>query len=237
MARVLLMGESEASTRYMAGALAAGDHAVRHIPARMRFDELDQPFDVVIITDYPSAQLGPSAADAIVRAVEAGAGLLMIGGWTSFTGRGGNWGRTPLGPLLPVVCGPDDDRRNVSGGVWLEAIEPEHPLLRGLDFSAPPVVCGYNEVSLAPGATLVARGRHVVFHGGKPALGRAVPMLAERSAGAGRAVAYMSDLTPHWCGGIVDWGATRMTLPSGAEVGDLYVAFVLNLVRWTSGAP
>ena len=232
MARVLLMGESEASMRYMTGSLAAGDHAVRHIPARTRLDALDEPFDLVIITDYPSAQLGDSAATAIAQAVEAGAGLLMIGGWTSFTGRGGNWGSTPLGPLLPVVCGPDDDRRNVSGGVWLEAIEPEHPLLRGLDFSAPPVVCGYNEVSLAPGATLVARGRHVVFHGGEPALGKAVPMLAERAAGDGRALAYMSDLTPHWCGGIVDWGAKRVTLSSGAEVGELYVAFVLNLVRW-----
>jgi uncharacterized membrane protein len=236
MARVLLLGEGESAVRYLTGALAHGGHAVRHVPARTRLDGTDEPFDVVVLSDYPSAQLGPAAAATIVRAIEEGAGLVMIGGWTSFTGRGGDWGRSPLAPLLPVVCAAEDDRRNVASGVWLEAAAPGHPLLAGLDFGAPPVVCGYNAVTLAGGATLVARGRLVVFREGAPALGGAVPLLAARVAGRGRAVAYMSDLTPHWCGGLVDWGRTRLRLAGGAEVGDLYIAFVLNLIGWASGA-
>lgn len=235
MSQVLLLGEGEAAARYLTGALAYGGHAVRHVPARTRLDQLDEPFDVVVLSDYPSSQLGPAAAATIVRAVEDGAGLVMIGGWTSFTGHGGDWGQSPLAPRLPVVCAAEDDRRNVASGLWLEAVEPGHPLLRGLDFSAPPVVCGYNAVTLAAGATLVARGRLVVFREGAPALGGVAPLLAVRPAGRGRALAYMSDLTPHWCGGIVDWGRRRLRLAGGAEVGDLYVAFVLNLVGWASG--
>jgi uncharacterized membrane protein len=235
MARVLLLGEGEPAIRYVVGSLTHGGHETRHVPTRTRLDALDEPFDVVILSDYPSSQLGPAAAEGIGRAVEDGAGLVMIGGWTSFTGHGGDWGGSPLAALLPVICAAEDDRRNVASGVWLEAAEPGHPLLRGLDLAAPPVVCGYNAVTLAPGATLVARGRHVAFSAGAPALGEAVPLLAARAAGAGRAVAFMSDLTPHWCGGIVDWGAERRRLSTGAEVGEGYIALVNNLVGWASG--
>jgi uncharacterized membrane protein len=159
----------------------------------------------------------------------------MVGGWTSFTGNGGDYGRTPLAPLLPVVCADTDDRRNVWGGLWFEPVAPGHPLLSDLAIEMPPVLCGYNAVRLAAGATLVAQGRLVAFAGGQPVAGEVVPLLAAGTAGTGRTVAFTSDLTPHWCGGIVDWGARRVRLPSGAEVGAHYIGFVLNLIRWAAG--
>jgi uncharacterized membrane protein len=219
MARILLLGESAMSARYLTGTWAHGRYQVRHIQARERLGYLDELFDVVVFSDYPSAQLGAEASRQIVQAVEDGAGLVMIGGWTSFTGNGGDYGQTPLAPLLPVTCAPTDDRRNVASGLWLEAVQPAHPILRGLDFAAPPVMCGYNAVTVADGATLLARGRLVTFqddskHGPIPAAGESVPLLAVGQAGAGRAVAYMSDLVPHWCGGMVDWGSERLRLPS-----------------------
>ena len=240
MARILLLGESAGSARYLTGAFDHGRHQLQHVEARDRLDAPPAPFDVLVISDYPSSRLGAAAAQAIVAAVEGGAGLIMIGGWTSFTGSGGDWGISPLARLLPVICAAGDDRHNVASGLWLEAAAPEHPLLHGLDFAAPPVVCGYNAVTLAPHAILVARGRLVVFEqiaGGEvaPVAGESVPLLAAGAAGVGRAVAYMSDLVPHWCGGIVDWGTQRLRLSSGAEVGDGYVAFLLNLVHWAAG--
>lgn len=241
MAKLLLLGESAGSARYLLGALDAGGHQLRHVEGRERLDRLDDTFDVVIISDYIASQLGAEAAAAITAMVEGGAGFLMIGGWGSFTSANGFWGSSPLAPLLPVVCAPEDDRRNVAGGAWLEPAEPAHPILAGLDFASPPVLCGYNAVTLAEGATLVLRGRHVAFGPPRdgvltPMPGQAVPMLAVREVGAGRSVAYMSDLVPHWVGGVVDWGSRRLHLATGAQVGDLYVAFLLNMVRWAAGA-
>lgn len=240
MAHLLLLGESAGSARYLTGALDAGGHRLRHVEGRERLDRLDDSFDVVIISDYIASQLGTDAAAAIRATVEGGAGFVMIGGWGSFTSHNGFWGTSPLAPLLPVVCAPEDDRRNIASGVWLEPAVPAHPILDGLDFSAPPVVCGYNEVTLAEGATQVLRGRHVAFGAPRdgvltPVAGQAVPLLAVGPAGAGRAVAYMSDLVPHWVGGLVDWGSQRLHLSTGAQVSNLYVAFLLNMIRWAAG--
>lgn len=239
MARLLLLGEWSMA-RYLLGAIDAGGHVLRHVEGRQRLDQLDDSYDVIIFSDYISSQLGSDAAAAIVAQVRAGAGLIMIGGWGSFTSENGFWGRSPIAPLLPVICAATDDRRNVASGVWLEAVTPNHPILAGLDLAAPPVICGYNEVTAAPGSTLVLRGRHVAFGPPRddvlaPAPGAATPLLVVGEAGAGRTVAYMSDLVPHWVGGLVDWGTARRQLSTDAWVGDQYVTFVLNLIQWADG--
>lgn len=233
--RLLLLGESAMSARYLTGTFARAGWELRHVEARQRLEQLDTPADVTLFSDYPANQLGPAAAAAIVAGVEQGGGLVMIGGWTSFTGKGNGYRGTPIEAALPVRCAEQDDRRNVSSGLWLEAAAPDHPIFEGLDLAQPPVLCGYNAVTLANDATLLARGRAVQFRGGSPGAGAAVPLLAVRQAGKGRAVAYMSDLVPHWCGGVVDWGAERVALPSGSEVGAGYCAFLTNLLRWAAG--
>jgi uncharacterized membrane protein len=238
MARLLLLGETSAA-RYLLGAIDAGGHTLRHVESRQRLDTLDERYDVIIFSDFIASQLGAAAAAALVDQVQAGAGLIMIGGWGSFTSENGFWGRSPIGPLLPVICADADDRRNVAGGVWLEAAMPAHPILAGLDLAAPPVICGYNEVTVAPGATLVLRGRHVAFGAPRdgvltPLPGTAAPLLVVGRSGMGRTVTYMSDLVPHWVGGLVDWGTERRRLDSGAWVGDQYVTFVLNMIGWAA---
>lgn len=233
--QVLLLGESATSARYLTGTCARAGIGVRHIEAREPLERIDDAWDVMLFSDYPARRLGAAAGASIVERVKAGAGLVMIGGWTSFSGKGDGYRETAIAELLPVVCAEGDDRRNVSGGLWLEAGEPAHPVLRDLDLAAPPVLCGYNAVTLAEGATLLAQGRLVEFRSGTPKPGPAVPLLAVRQIGAGRSLAYASDLVPHWCGGIVDWGAERVTLPGGAEVGADYCRFLLNMLRWASG--
>ncbi len=235
MPRILLIGESQASARYLTGTFAQAGWPFRHIEARQKFDAPIDDADVFVFSDYPSARLGSGVAKGIVRHVEAGAGLVMLGGWTSFTGLGGDYGTSPIARLLPVVCAPTDDRRNVPSGLWFEAVVRDHPLLQTLNLDEPPVLCGFNAVAPTPDATMVAQGRHIAFAGGTPVPGSAVPLLAVRAAGSGRVIAYMSDLVPHWCGGIVDWGAHRVHLPSGAEVGNSYVTFLSNVVRWAAG--
>jgi len=233
--QVLLLGESAGSARYLLGTFARAGISVRHVEARERLDRIDGPFDVALFSDYPAANLGSEAAASIVRSVHGGAGLMMIGGWASFTGKGDGYRRTPIEAVLPVTCAEADDRRNVWGGLWLEAVAPEHPIFRGLDVQSPPVICGYNAVTPKSEATLLAHGRHVAFHAGQPLAGEAIPLLVAGNAGKGRSLAYASDLVPHWCGGIVDWGSERVTLPTGAEVGMGYCTFLTNMLRWLSG--
>ena len=233
--RLLLLGEPAASARYLTGTFARAGIDYRHVEAREALATLDDTWDVVVLSDYPAKQLGEAAADAIVQHVRAGAGLVMIGGWTSFNGQGTGYRGTVIADLLPVVCAVGDDRRNVHSGLWLEALQPTHPVLAGLDLAAPPVLCGYNAVMLAPGATLLAQGRLVQFQDGVPQPGAAAPLLAVQQVGAGRSLAYTSDLVPHWCGGTVDWGAERVSLPGGAEVGADYCTFLVNMLRWVSG--
>jgi hypothetical protein len=233
--QLLLLGESAASARYLTGTFARAGIGVRHVEAREPLPNVDTAWDVVLFSDYPAGRLGPAAVEAIGERINDGGGLVMIGGWASFNGKGDGYRDSAIAQLLPVICAEGDDRRNVPSGLWLEAVQPAHVVLRGLDLAAPPVLCGYNAVTLAAGATLLAQGRLVQFRDGAPQPGQAVPLLAVRQVGAGRSLAYTSDLVPHWCGGIVDWGAERVTLPGGAEVGRDYCTFLLNMLHWASG--
>ena len=233
--QLLLLGESGASARYLTGTFTRAGIACRHVEAREALPNLAADWDVVVFSDYPARQLGAEAAATIVQRVKAGAGLVMIGGWTSFNGKGDGYRGTVIADLLPVTCTEGDDRRNVHSGLWLEALQPAHPVLAGLDLADPPVLCGYNAFTPADGATLLAQGRPVQFRDGTPQLGPAVPLLAVHQVGSGRALAYASDLVPHWCGGTVDWGTERVALPGGAEVGAGYCTFLMNMVRWVGG--
>jgi uncharacterized membrane protein len=233
--RLLLLGESAASARYLTGTFARAGIDYRHVEARQALATLDDAWDVVVFSDYPAKQLGAAAADTIAQHVRGGAGLVMIGGWTSFNGQGTGYRGSSIADLLPVVCAEGDDRRNVHSGLWLESLQSAHPVLAGLDLAAPPVLCGYNAVTIKDGATLLAQGRLVQFQNGTPQPGATAPLLAVQQANAGRSLAYTSDLVPHWCGGMVDWGTERVSLPGGAEVGVGYCTFLVNMLRWVNG--
>lgn len=76
--------------------------------------------DLVVLSDVRWTSALADATPALVRAVEAGAGLAAVGCESAF-GPGG-WAGTPLEELLPVRCGPGREReRPLAVAVALDA--------------------------------------------------------------------------------------------------------------------
>lgn len=241
--RVLYLGDLEgASARYLVGAMQwlkmphTHHDATQAPPASLLKGRRE--CDVIILSDYPFARLGAEGDGAVARLVrEEGVGLVMLGGWASFTGLNGGYRGSAVAAALPVRMSDEDDRRNVPTGVvvWPAA---SHPIVDGLSFRRPPVLVGYNAVTPRSSGVVVLNAWEMRFRGrGRTPtveLGTARPMLVVGQAGAGRTAAFMSDLAPHWCGGMVDWGRGRVHAGE-TEVGEVYVEFIRRLIVWSSG--
>jgi len=196
-----------------------------------------------ILSDFPVNNFDPASFSALLEAVHAGAGLVMIGGWESFHGLTGQYHASPLTDALPVTMQDRDDRVNAfQPCVAIKLID--HPVTGDLPFDRPPVVAGYNRVACKDGATQVLAVRHVhTTASGDGTLtfapGEAAPLLVVGAFGRGRTAAFTSDVAPHWSGGMVDWGDRRVTVQAdGAEqieVGNHYVEFFARLARWALG--
>jgi hypothetical protein len=192
-------------------------------------------FQAALISGFPARhylEIEPLLASA---ACEGGLGLLMIGGARSF-GRGGYSG-TRLGKLLPVELEPGDDRVLAPGGVAISPVV-HHPIVRGLDFSSPVVICGYNRLVARKPSTTVLAGRTLEGEAGEVYLAPArIPLLVVREGEGqgGRCAALALDLSPPWSGGLTAWGGRPLSLGDEEEVGDQYATFVMNLVRWVAG--
>lgn len=160
-------------------------------------EELDA-FDVVVISDIGSnsfmlpdetflhSQKSPNRLGLVSDFVKRGGGLLMVGGYLSFTGIDGKgrFGMSPLADPLPVVMLPYDDRIERSEGVDVVVDLPDHPALGGVP--APwPQLLGYNRLIAKPDAVVVARVEDD-------------PMLVVGEYEDGRVAAFASDLAPHW---------------------------------------
>jgi uncharacterized membrane protein len=155
-------------------------------------------YDAVAISDIGSnsflladdtflrSRIGPNRLQLIADFVAGGGGLLKIGGYMSFTGIDGRarYGMSPLAPILPVELLPYDDRIELPEGKVPEVVEPDHPITAGLG-TRWPVMLGYNRTAAKPGSTVVAT------IGGDP-------LIALGQHGAGRVVAFTSDVAPHW---------------------------------------
>jgi uncharacterized membrane protein len=203
---------------------------------------LDQDYAGVIISDYPADNFTEKQLSAIEAKAAAGMGVLMIGGWESFTGLGGNYNRTVLHDILPVNMQPRDDRVNWWGPCVIEK-NSNHGIIKGLSFENElPIICGYNLVQAKPNSVLVLSARRFIvtrsgnnytFTSQVPA-----PLLVAGSYGKGRTAAFMSDFAPHWSGSLVDWGDKRIGMQAKnagqVEVGNHYASFVANIIRWTS---
>ncbi|MCF5030011.1 glutamine amidotransferase [Pseudomonas syringae] len=141
----------------------------------------------------------PNRLKALREYVLQGGALMMVGGYFSFQGinGGARYRGTPVEEVLPVRCLPYDDRVEVPEG-FLPQIHSDHPILRGLGGEWP-YLLGYNEVELHPEAQLLATvegSRH--------------PLLAAREVGAGRTLAWTSDLSEHWLPEVfLDWEGYR----------------------------
>ena len=136
--------------------------------------------------------------DVIADYVKSGGGLIMVGGYLTFTGieAKGCWKDTVVEACLPVRLMASDDRREHPEGIVGDIVKPAHQVMKGIDGPLPAVL-GYNRVSLAPGAELLATV------GGDP-------LVAVTESGKGRSAVFTSDCSPHWCPtDFVNWPGYR----------------------------
>lgn len=208
------------------------DIEYRHIPNEQVIADCPssveefQQYDVVILSDcgYNNIALepgnlppfkipmGPNRPKALSEYVKQGGGLIMIGGWLSYSGLQGKgmYGGTLIEDVLPVKCMPRgaDDRIEVTEGFQFKIEDPNHPVVKDVDWEKPYCLLGYNKVTLKNDAHLVAS-----YDGD--------PMIAVRQVGKGRSLSYLTDITPHWAGDF--------------QQHPDYKKLLCNLIRWTAG--
>lgn len=161
-------------------------------------DALLSNWDVVVIGDvgsdsfllhpgmYDSGSAQANRLNAVADFVRSGGGLLMIGGYLSFTGYRGmaRYGRTALASALPVSMLDHDDRVECPEGIHPGVAAPDHPILSGVTGDWPALL-GYNQVRAnQDGRVLASVGDD--------------PLLVVGHFGQGRSAAFASDCAPHW---------------------------------------
>jgi uncharacterized membrane protein len=186
-----------------ADALRTHGHEIVHIANHEAIEQFPwkleefQEYDVVVMSDIPAdtIQLHPAVFDRGERTPDrlrvladyarAGGGVMMVGGYMSFSGIEGKarYQTTPLADVLPVQMLGTDDRIETPEGVNPEVTQ-DHEVVREVPREWP-YFLGYNRVVAKPNTTVVL------------AVGDD-PFLVLGTAGAGRTAAFTSDCSPHW---------------------------------------
>jgi uncharacterized membrane protein len=245
-APVLYMGDTslETAASYLAGVLKTFGMDFDYVSSSERCPDhlFDKPYRTVILSDYPAENFTPAQLALLKTKVADGLGLVMIGGWESFIGQSGNYDTTILNEILPITMQKTDDRVNWSGPCVVEKTS-DHIIVAGLPFTMElPVVGGFNEVKVKANAVTILSARRFsvsksvnVFTFTAQGIS---PLLVAGTCGKGRVAAFMSDVAPHWVGGLVDWGKKRITVKangaSEVEIGEYYAALFANIIRWTA---
>ncbi len=202
--------DSFTTTEYVEGgleyreALEAGDWEVTHLPAHTieaRFPTNPaqlQEFDLVVISDvgantflltravFNGSASEPNRLELLRDYVLGGGGLLMVGGYLSFSGveAKANYAHSPIAPLLPVETLEVDDRAERPEGATVKVLDADHPALGGVG-SDWPALLGFNRTVPRASGTLLAEVD-------------GYPLVAVAEAGAGRTGVFTSDMSPHW---------------------------------------
>jgi uncharacterized membrane protein len=166
---------------------------------------------------YEGGQPTPNRLKLIREYVRSGGGLIMMGGYYSYQGIHGaaRYHRSPIEEVLPVTMLPYDDRVEVPEGMRPTlAGNADHPILRGIDGEWP-LLLGYNEVKLKTG-----EGVEMLLKADDEAGGH--PLLVTGAYGSGRAIAWTSDVGPHW-------------LPESFAAWPGYTTLWRNALAWVSG--
>ena len=227
---------------YLPGILDHEQVVFDYVPSDRKFPDalLAPEVSAVVISDYPSHNLTKLQGANIAKRVNGGMGLIMIGGWESFTGCAGGYNETVLADVLPVKMSERDDRVNYYAPCVIRQ-NASHPIVDSVPFKQHPAcIAGYNRLEAKTNVQIILSvqkyriteaGAEFVFE-----REQVDPLLIASEHGKGRVLAYASDVAPHWAGGFVDWGDKRITLKaSGAdevEVSNWYIRFFRNLVHW-----
>jgi uncharacterized membrane protein len=127
----------------------------------------------------------PNTLKVMADYVANGGGLMMIGGFMSFSGFGGNacYHNTVFADVLPVRMLGHDDRVECPEGIH-PAIKAPHPVLDGMSSDWPHFL-GYQRLIAKPDTeTVLTAGDD--------------PFLVLGYHGKGRTIAFASDCSPHW---------------------------------------
>ena len=140
----------------------------------------------------------PDRFDLLRDWVASGGHFHMNGGWLSFSGElgKGGWGRSRFHDVLPVVCLQTDDLVESTAGYQLLCTAPDHPVVRGIDWSTAPPLLGFNECAVRDGSECIVE----IGNGG-----RWHPLLASRSFGDGRVTCWTTGASPHWGINFMKW--------------------------------
>ena len=243
---MLYLGDTSLSgaAGYLAGLMTAFGTGYEYLPSDQALSSELASVErkLFVLSDYPASRMPGAVQEIVLAQVKRGAGLLMIGGWESFHGHGGDWDGTPVGNALPVEIGDEDDRINCDQPA-LVLKSSDHDIVDDLPWNVrPPGIGGFNRVVTKAGSAtvLLVQQFAVVFDGARFEFTPRDqhPLLVLGSHGEGRTAAFMTDLAPHWVGGLVDWGdgeRVKTAAPGswGIEVGNSYAQLVLNMLAWT----
>jgi len=244
---ILYLGDTtlKEAGSYLAGVMSHHNISFDYLPSDQRFVDslLNNKYQAVIISDYPAENFSTEQINTVVEQVAAGLGLLMIGGWESFTGAKGQYADTKLSRVLPVIMQSKDDRVNCFAPCLAEKVK-EHEILGSLPFEEnTPSINGFNRLKSKPDSNtiLLARRFKASYVNGNftvTSLEDPDPLLVVSSYKQGRVCAFATDVAPHWVGGLVDWGNSRVKAQGpGAnpiEVGNWYAALLANMINWTA---
>ncbi|MDD4107463.1 MAG: glutamine amidotransferase [Prolixibacteraceae bacterium] len=178
-----------------------------------KYEQILSEYDVIIFSDVEGKlfQLNPDFFDKeefgkrvitypdrirlTLEAVKSGKGLMMLGGWYSFTGEmgKGGWGRTMLRELLPVKCLDYEDLVESTEGFYPEVTEEGRSHFEGRLEDIPPIL-GYNQTLPIPEGKVLMSIKDT-----------GDPLVALRKLGKGKVLAYTSDPAPHWGLNFVYW--------------------------------
>lgn len=227
---ILFIGETaEGSAEYLQDSLLFYKHNVTHIQSNEKIHSIKKQYDIIIISDYPAKYINNQISQKIIEQVKNGSRFIMLGGWSSFNGLGKNYYDHPLSKILPVHLKKDDDRNNVSQGLILL---PDKKLNNkiNLNWSKPPIICGYNKTQPKKNSSILVWMRPIHSNGNSISLSQPIPLLVKQKYGLGITLALMTDVAPHWCGGLVDWGKRRIKLKH-VEIGDMFLKFIRFLLE------
>ena len=200
-------------------ALADSDVDLVHLPGHLAPTDFPQTrealaqYDVVVFSDIGANTLllhpdtfvrgkrTPNRLRLVADWVADGGGFAMVGGYYSFQGIYGaaRYRGTPIEAILPVTMQAVDDRVEIPEGFTPQVVAT-HPVLDGIEGEWP-YLLGFNETELkAGGALLLSAGDAK----------DARPLLVVGDHGAGRTLAWTSDIGPHWLPeSFVEWPGYR----------------------------
>lgn len=196
-------GAYEEGGKPLIEALEAKGHAVTYIPNHLVPDQFPTTveglaaYDTIILSDigadtfllHPEtlfkSKIRANPLKLIAEYVSNGGGLLMVGGFMSFSGFGGNacYHNTILADVLPVTMLGFDDRVECPEGINPKPVAENAEIL-----SLPaewPHFLGYQRLRAK------ADAKTILTHENDPFL-----VLGEY--GKGRTAAFASDCSPHW---------------------------------------